>query len=447
MLRVVLASVIILATITVSSAIPTVAELKVDRSLCGDSTMEEFYVFENGQWEKKRELFDWWLCIDVNAISSDYFSAAKKAIELQNLGRESPYYGGGWIDADRGLVFVVVTDERAARSYAGKNVVVVKGKYSYSQLSRWKDAIFDEMRKDTFLGRYLSMTGPEETRNKVFIGVTKINDTILDRIKTLAERLDIPLDAIMVEKTGYFVPDILNAENATITISEVKFSRTDKIRPLVGGIKIQTSEVCTLGFVAERNGVRGFVTAGHCGNVNNAVFQPEFTGDSRDTFVGRVVADPRGPRYSDSLFVEILLGTSDFRVFNELNPYNNYPVFSEMQTQSRGMYVCKGGITTGETCGRIERVNFNITGQWPEYGTLYAQILATYARGSGDSGGPVYYDPLDTWIRTWCVNRYGVKCVDIYGIHVGAVFNNSRMYAVYSPISGIERDLGNLRTS
>ncbi len=161
MLRVVLASVIILATIAVSSAIPTVAELKVDRSLCGDSTMEEFYVFENGQWEKKRELFDWWLCIDVNAIGSDYFSAAKRAIELQNLGRESPYYGGEWIDADRGLVFVVVTDERAARSYAGKSVVVVKGKYSYSQLSRWKDVIFDEMREDAFLGRYLSMTGPK----------------------------------------------------------------------------------------------------------------------------------------------------------------------------------------------------------------------------------------------------------------------------------------------
>ncbi len=87
----------------------------------------------------------------------------------------------------------------------------------------------------------------------MFIGVTEVNSEILDRIKTLAERLDIPLDAIMVEKTGYFVPDILNAENATITISEVKFSRTDKIRPLVGGIKIQTSEVCTLGFIAERN--------------------------------------------------------------------------------------------------------------------------------------------------------------------------------------------------
>ncbi|MBO8181061.1 MAG: hypothetical protein H0Z19_11440 [Archaeoglobus sp.] len=118
-----------------------------------------------------------------------------------------------------------------------------------------------------------------------------------------------------------------------------------------------------------------------------------------------------------------------------------------MHDQSRGMHICKGGITTGETCGLIEKVNFIIEADWPEYGTLYDQVLATYTRGGGDSGGPVYYDPLDTWIRNWCVERYGIKCVDIYGIHVGAIINNSRTYSVYSPISGIERDLGNLQTS
>lgn len=97
-LRFVLASVLILGAIAVGSAIPTIAELKVDRSLCSESPMEEFYVFENGEWVKKEELADWWLCIDVDSIErSDYYSAAKKAIELQKLGRDSPYYGGEWI--------------------------------------------------------------------------------------------------------------------------------------------------------------------------------------------------------------------------------------------------------------------------------------------------------------------------------------------------------------
>lgn len=230
MLRVVLACVLILGAIAVGSAIPTIEELKVNRSLCSESQMEEFYVFENGKWVKKRELMDWWLCIDVDSVErSDYYSAAKKAIELQNLGRDSPYYGGEWIDADRGLVFVVVTDERAAKSYAGKNVVVVKGKYSYSQLYRWKNAIFDEISKDAFLGKYLSMAGPEVQRNKVFVGVTKINSTILERIRALAEKLGIPADAIMVEKAGILVPDVPEGKlNATIKLSRLEISLPDR---------------------------------------------------------------------------------------------------------------------------------------------------------------------------------------------------------------------------
>lgn len=70
-----------------------------------------------------------------------------------------------------------------------------------------------------------------------------------------------------------------------------------------------------------------------------------------------------------------------------------------MQAQSDGMYVCKGGITTRETCGWIADTDYDISRGWPEYGTLYDQVLATYRRANGDSGGPAYYDPLDTWIR------------------------------------------------
>ncbi len=446
MLRVVLAGILIVSAITLTSAIPNISELKVDRSLCSNAT-EEYYVYENGEWVKKKELVDWWMCIDVKGINSDYNSAAKKAIELKSIRKDSPYYGGEWIDPRRGIVFVVVTDERVAESYKGKNVVVVKGKYSYRDLYRWKDVMFDGMREDPLLKHYLSMTGPEEDKNKILIGLTVINNTVLDRVKILAEKLGIPLDAIIVERTGRFKPDIIESDrNVTVTISQVKLSRTDRIRPLVGGIKIQSRRICTLGFIAVRNGVEGFVTAGHCGNVSNPVYQPKFTGNPTENLVGRVAADPRGPRYSDAIFVENPIVNSKFRIFNEHNPSKHYPVFSEMQAQSKGMYVCKGGITTGETCGRIERVNFKIVGGWPEYGTLYDQVLATYTRGSGDSGGPVYYDPLDTWVRNWCIDRYGIKCVDIYGIHIGAIEDSSNQYAVYSPISGIERDLGNLRT-
>ncbi|MBO8181060.1 MAG: hypothetical protein H0Z19_11435 [Archaeoglobus sp.] len=321
MLRLVLVGLLILSGATITSAIPSVNELKVDQSLCSDNSTAEYYVYENGEWVKKKELAHWWMCIDIEEIKSDYRSAAKTAIEVQNAGKDSPYYGGEWIDPRRGIVFVVVTDERVAESYKGKNVVVVKGKYSYSELYKWKRMMFDEMKKDTFLRNYLSMAGPEEVKNKILIGVIVINETILDKIKILAERLGIPIDAIIVEKTGRFKPDIIETEpERNITISEVKLSRTDKIRPMVGGIKIQALGDYTLGFIAVRNGVMGFVTAGHCGNLNNAVYQPELTANPRENLVGRVTADPEGPRHSDALFVEIIFGTSAFRIFNEHNP-------------------------------------------------------------------------------------------------------------------------------
>ncbi len=101
-------------------------------------------------------------------------------------------------------------------------------------------------------------------------------------------------------------------------------------------------------------------------------------------------------------------------------------------------------MATGETCW-IEYINMDC--QSDEYGTLYDQVLASYTENKGDSGAPVYHDLLDTWIRNWCVKNYGVVCKDLYGVHIGSALYGSTVYSVYSPISGIERDLGDLRTS
>ena len=87
-------------------------------------------------------------------------------------------------------------------------------------------------------------------------------------------------------------------------------------------------------------------------------------------------------KYSDAIFVETPIVNSVFKIFNEHNSTKHYPVFGEMPTQFEGMYVCKGGITTGETCGWVKKVGYSID-NWPEYGTLYDQVLATYNRGEG----------------------------------------------------------------
>jgi len=52
MLRLVLAGLLILSGATITSAIPSVNELKVDQSLCSDNSTAEYYVYENGEWVK-----------------------------------------------------------------------------------------------------------------------------------------------------------------------------------------------------------------------------------------------------------------------------------------------------------------------------------------------------------------------------------------------------------
>ncbi len=292
MFRLVLAGILILSAIAAVPANPVDINELQSGSLCSDDAVAEYYVYESGRWIKKEELVHWWMCIDVEG-AENYSSAAKKAIELQNAGKDSPYYGGGWVDPKRGIVFVVVTDERVAKSYKGKNVVVVKGKYSYRELYRWKREFSKAFSNDTVMRNVWSMVGPDVQRNRVFIGVAVINETILDRIKSLTEKLGVPLDAIVVGKAEVLLPDMVESEEGSvkISVSEVKLSRSDKIRPMVGGIKIQSQGTCTLGFIAVRNGVREFIT-GHCGNVNYVVYQPEFTGNPRENLVGIVAADP-----------------------------------------------------------------------------------------------------------------------------------------------------------
>lgn len=95
------------------------------------------------------------------------------------------------------------------------------------------------------------------------------------------DKVGIPLDAVVIEKEGKI--DLL-------------VSRSDKFRPVIGGIKIRNpnSGNCTLDFIAIRNGVRGFVTAGHCGEVNDPIYQPKFTGVVHKNYVGYVQSDPNG---------------------------------------------------------------------------------------------------------------------------------------------------------
>ncbi len=403
----------------------------------------QYYCYENGTWVQKEKPLVWWEYVKLNDRQIHFPNAQVSysvlAGTVVKVGRMKnlPTYGGSFIDPKRGILFVYIADEEDANKIlenlenTNVKLVLLKGEYSFKQLLKWKDELTHELKHDKLLSDPWVSIVASNTLNKVVMGFDHVNESIIKEIENLLKRKKIPLQAIEIEIEGK---------------PELDISRSDKFRPVIGGIQIDNPNIgstgdCTLGFVALRNGEKGFVTAGHCGGKRHPFYQPVFTGNYMENYIGYVEFDKGGPRYSDTIWVR--LDTSgNFEIYNEANPTSHYVVFGEMQSQSAGMYVCKGGKATGETCGTIVQVNVTVDDH-PKYGTLYGQVKATYSRAGGDSGGPVYYYTLDGWIQNWCHSTYGRPCVDVYGIHWGGKGG----YAYYSPISSIEVDLGNLDTN
>lgn len=379
---------------------------------------------------KKLRPIAWWMHVKLDGIKiynikakPDYGSLVRAALAVKELQN-----GGVFIDAERGIVFAYVKDGDGGRkvldTVKGKvRVVLLKGEYTSEQLKSWKDELSREIERDEFLFSLWSGVYPDYTTNKVAIDFEKVDNGVIAKTMKILDKLNIPKNAVVIEKQPRPVPT----------------SRESYIRPLIGGIKIVTPDNpyvgrCTLGFIANRNGIRGFVTAGHCVDEGGSVYQPTVSSSYR---VGTVVIKSSSSK-SDSAWIRIEGASSSFRIYNQYNTANHYPVFSKMYSQTVGMRVCKGGISTGETCGTISAVGKTVPSP---IGTFVNQvemdgISCTY----GDSGAPVYYDPLDSWVVSWCYNTYGQNCKDIYGVFWSCA--NPRGY--YSPIDNIEEDLGYL---
>lgn len=134
---------------------------------------------------------------------------------------------------------------------------------------------------------------------------------------------------------------------------------------------------CSVGFGVTRNGVQGFVTAGHCGNTNDGVF----------TLANRRTVGPQIGSFQSSFFggsgdgahVELFSGHS---VSATVDGYNQ-PVRGQA-VAPEGAAVCRSGRTTGLKCGTILR--YNQTVNYPE-ATINGLTSVKVCAEGGDSGG------------------------------------------------------------
>ncbi|HEX5084607.1 MAG TPA: hypothetical protein VFY40_21405 [Blastocatellia bacterium] len=369
---------------------------------------------------------------------------------LAAVAREVPGFGGMFYDQDGTLQVylsgqkgpapaaliaslddVITREVGKGERLSGRGIEIIDGQYGFLDLYDWQR----QMSPTVLAIPGVVFTDIDEKTNRLRIGVTD-SSGLTDEVEKYLSGLSVPREAVLISETKPVLPELRNVR-----------------RPLRGGLQINFGNfLCTLGFVAVRQGVTGFVTNSHCtttqgGNQSTVYHQPIASGTTNR--VGQEIADPtyftggscpsgRQCRFSDSSFARVphpsgpsvatALGTIARPAVGSFN-WNGTDIFQITGESAPvvGQAVTKVGRTTGRTAGTIQQTcaNFNVSGSTI---TQLCQSRASYSSSGGDSGSPVFR------ITT-------LPNVILVGIHWGSG-------GVFSPITGIQMsgELGAINT-
>lgn len=334
--------------------------------------------------------------------------------------------------------YVVLTSrpeyEQAARDLVeqtadalGRVRIVTRGaivRYDFYDLNSWKRAL--EPLIDDVDVYWLDI---DEVRNLLILGVRSVD--VRSDVLAVASELNIPEDAVDLQQTVKPVP---------------RGSLTDRVRPVLGGLQIQSvAGSCTFGFNAFANGTQGFVTASHCstqtfGTDGTVQYQPSMTPANR---IGAETNDPSGQRRSDAAFYTLDLGTlgdvgsiarTTYSAVNQpgsllIDPsHSRFRITEKVPNEAQvvGELVNKVGATSGWTQGQVVQTCVTLS-------SLPCQWVALVWSEPGDSGSPMFqqngpHEPLASEIGLWGILWGGPP--------------NDWTTTWYSPISGVEHDLG-----
>jgi hypothetical protein len=379
--------------------------------------------------------------IDEIETADDRFAA---------VARQVPDFGGMFFDQDGTLqvymlgqkgpaneALIASLDDVITREIgrgerlSGRGIEVLEAQYSFLDLYRWQQQMSPEM----LALPDVVFTDIDEMTNRLRIGITD-SPGRAEAVEEYLSKLGVPREAVLISETKEVWPELRSRR-----------------RPLRGGLQINFGGfLCTLGFVATRQGTTGFVTNSHCTNVQGGVegtvyHQPSASGTTNR--IGQEIADPtyftggscpsgRRCRFSDSSFARVPhpSGPSVTTARGTIarpptgsftwNGVDTFTITAEAAPVA-GQAVTKVGRTTGRTSGTVSRtcVNFNVAGSNI---TQLCQSQASFASAGGDSGSPVF-------------RITSLPNVTLVGIHWGSG-------GVFSPITGIQMsgELGSVTT-
>jgi hypothetical protein len=283
-------------------------------------------------------------------------------------------------------------------------------------------------------------TDADETSGRLVVGVLDRDNEGLVRARLRV--LGIPSQSVDVVET-----------DAIFALASLRDTSPD----IQGGLQIHFSQyLCSLGFIAFRNGEEGFVTASHCSDRQGAAdgttyYQP--SSQVANSFIGTEIADPpyarnssgcpkgRKCRWSDANFSrsEGVRGFSIGRIarttrLGSLEIAGTFTIGSDEVVASQGQLVDKVGRTTGWTQGRVSNTCVHTGVSGTSIVLLCQTFVATIDGGAivagGDSGSPTFISS-------------GTNATLVGGLWGG---NQDGTLFVYSPIANIRAELGNLST-
>ena len=354
------------------------------------------------------------------------------------VAAEVPEFGGMYIEG--GTLKIVLTDpqpavlERAERALArvfDRQLPrlpreAVAGRYGFERLKYWHD------RARALLVRpEIVSLDADERDNRLAIGVEHIDAR--PAIETALAQLSIPLAAVRIFEQerpilrNHLLLPMLSAQQ----------------RPLFGGVEISgggPGGACSLGFLADRGGVPGFVTASHCAGTFVKKGAPFFQPSSGphigvETVKSPIFGGPGDPAcptqclWADATFVALdpgVTGSIGITARSEhLFPGFQMEYFlSAGPTAVVGDHVAKIGRSTGYVTGDVTQTCVDVTPppDTPSDGvvTLLCQMFSSLPAAAGDSGGPV-------------VRPTGIYDADLVGIASAG----SGKGTVFSPIAHI----------
>jgi hypothetical protein len=370
----------------------------------------------------------------------------------------TPGFGGAYVDQETGKLHVWSTDttdaarrltaDRAASSglaavfgadLAAKPMVVHKARYAFATLKGWHDRIVS----GAFAVPGIVLTDVDDRRNRLTVGVQSLEkDGPL--VEAELAKAGVPREAVVLEQ-----------------VAAVKPQLRDMHRPVVGGLQIQwraspfdfpwNRPVCTLGYNANRNGVRGYVTNSHCTSNRGSVdggnhYQP--AGTNLIALLGAERADPGlftggacpanfRCRFSDASWGEYTGPAANSALGRIAAPPNNSFTWDGNATlrivgqtiPAVGEGMARIGRTTGRRPGVVTRTCVS-TGVNGEDGVaILCQEFAQVVSEGGDSGSPV-------------VQFLTATDVELAGIHWGSTGTEG----VYSGWDFVSSELGGLQT-